>query len=98
MFFGDSMITPAISVLSAVEGLKVVSDDLDAWIAPSTAVIIVGLFLVQRRGTATVGRVFGPVMIAWFVVIAPGSPGTRRSSRCRSVILVSLVKELRSTE
>jgi KUP system potassium uptake protein len=69
LFFGDSMITPAISVLSAVEGLKVVADGLDAWIVPITAVIIIGLFLVQRRGTAAVGRVFGPVMIAWFVVI-----------------------------
>jgi KUP system potassium uptake protein len=69
LFFGDSMITPAISVLSAVEGLKVVSDGLDAWIVPITAVIIIGLFLVQRRGTAAVGRVFGPVMIAWFVVV-----------------------------
>ncbi|MFB9691110.1 potassium transporter Kup [Amycolatopsis plumensis] len=69
LFFGDSMITPAISVLSAVEGLKVVSGGLDDWIVPITAVIIVGLFLVQRRGTAAVGRVFGPVMIAWFVTI-----------------------------
>ncbi|MDT7800290.1 MAG: system potassium uptake protein [Actinomycetota bacterium] len=69
LFFGDSMITPAISVLSAVEGLKVVSDSLDAWIVPITVVIIIGLFLVQRRGTAAVGRVFGPVMIAWFVVV-----------------------------
>ncbi|MEU0791234.1 potassium transporter Kup [Amycolatopsis sp. NPDC005961] len=69
LFFGDSMITPAISVLSAVEGLKLVSDDLDAWIVPITAVIIIGLFLVQRRGTAAVGRAFGPVMIAWFGVV-----------------------------
>ncbi|MFG1646668.1 potassium transporter Kup [Amycolatopsis sp. NPDC049252] len=69
LFFGDSMITPAISVLSAVEGLKVVSGSLDAWIVPITVVIIIGLFLVQRRGTAAVGRVFGPVMIAWFVVV-----------------------------
>ena len=69
LFFGDSMITPAISVLSAVEGLKVVSDGLDDWVVPITAVIIIGLFLVQRRGTAAVGRVFGPVMIAWFVTV-----------------------------
>ncbi|MCE7004419.1 potassium transporter Kup [Kibdelosporangium philippinense] len=69
LFFGDSMITPAISVLSAVEGLKVIDPDLDNLIVPITAVIIVGLFLVQKRGTATVGRVFGPVMIAWFVAI-----------------------------
>ncbi|MET9002032.1 potassium transporter Kup [Amycolatopsis sp. NPDC004169] len=69
LFFGDSMITPAISVLSAVEGLKVVSDGLEDWVVPITAVIIIGLFLVQRRGTAAVGRVFGPVMIAWFATI-----------------------------
>ncbi|WP_265579760.1 KUP/HAK/KT family potassium transporter [Streptomyces spongiae] len=60
LFFGDSMITPAISVLSAVEGLKVVEPSLDSAIVPITAVIIVLLFLVQRRGTAAVGRGFGP--------------------------------------
>ncbi len=70
LFFGDSMITPAISVLSAIEGLKVVNPDLEAAIVPVTAVIIVALFMVQRRGTAAVGRVFGPVMIVWFTVIA----------------------------
>ncbi|MFF2475910.1 potassium transporter Kup [Streptomyces sp. NPDC058066] len=69
LFFGDSMITPAISVLSAVEGLKVVEPSLEEAVVPITAVIIVILFLVQRRGTAAVGRVFGPVMIAWFVAI-----------------------------
>ncbi|MBB5873685.1 KUP system potassium uptake protein [Allocatelliglobosispora scoriae] len=70
LFFGDSMITPAISVLSAVEGLKVVNPSLERLIIPITAVIIVVLFMVQRRGTAAVGRVFGPIMIAWFLVIA----------------------------
>ncbi|AZQ39529.1 potassium transporter Kup [Streptomyces cyaneochromogenes] len=69
LFFGDSMITPAISVLSAVEGLKVVEPSLEDAVVPITAVIIVLLFLVQRRGTAAVGRIFGPVMIAWFVAI-----------------------------
>ncbi|WP_405876196.1 MULTISPECIES: potassium transporter Kup [unclassified Streptomyces] len=69
LFFGDSMITPAISVLSAVEGLKVVEPSLEDLVVPITAVIIVVLFLVQRRGTAAVGKVFGPVMIAWFVAI-----------------------------
>ncbi|MFJ1748506.1 potassium transporter Kup [Streptomyces sp. NPDC088116] len=69
LFFGDSMITPAISVLSAVEGLKVVEPSLDSAVVPITALIIVALFLVQRRGTAAVGRVFGPVMILWFVAI-----------------------------
>ena len=75
LFFGDSMITPAISVLSAVEGVKVVEPRLDEWIVPMTAVIIVALFAVQRRGTAAVGRLFGPVMIAWFVAI--GACGVR---------------------
>ncbi len=69
LFFGDSMITPAISVLSAVEGLKVVEPSFDSWIVPITAVIIVALFSVQRLGTATVARAFGPVMIAWFIAI-----------------------------
>jgi KUP system potassium uptake protein len=75
LFFGDSMITPAISVLSAVEGLKIVEPKLDEWIVPMTAVIIVALFAVQRRGTAAIGRLFGPVMIAWFVAI--GACGVR---------------------
>ncbi|MER6127963.1 potassium transporter Kup [Streptomyces sp. NPDC001795] len=69
LFFGDSMITPAISVLSAVEGLKVVQPSLESAVVPITAVIIVLLFIVQRRGTAAVGRMFGPVMIAWFAAI-----------------------------
>ncbi len=70
LFFGDSMITPAISVLSAVEGLKIVEPSLEHLIVPITATIIVLLFLFQRLGTATVGRLFGPVMIVWFTAIA----------------------------
>jgi KUP system potassium uptake protein len=69
LFSGDSMITPAISVLSAVEGLKVVQPGLAGWVVPITAAIIIALFAVQRHGTATVGRLFGPVMIAWFAAI-----------------------------
>ncbi|MCW2512441.1 MAG: potassium transporter Kup, partial [Mycobacterium sp.] len=69
LFAGDSMITPAISVLSAVEGLKVVDPGLQPWVVPITAVIIVALFAVQRHGTGVVGSVFGPVMIGWFVAI-----------------------------
>ncbi len=69
LFFGDSMITPAISVLSAVEGLKVIDPEFEDFIVPITAVIIVALFSVQRHGTAVVGRFFGPVMIAWFAAI-----------------------------
>ena len=69
LFFGDSMITPAMSVLSAVEGLKVVQPSLADWIVPITAVIIFVLFAFQRYGTAAVGRLFGPVMIVWFAAI-----------------------------
>jgi KUP system potassium uptake protein len=70
LFFGDSMITPAISVLSAVEGVKTISPSFETLVVPITAVIIFVLFIVQKRGTAAVGRVFGPVMIVWFVTIA----------------------------
>jgi KUP system potassium uptake protein len=69
LFFGDSMITPAMSVLSAVEGLKVVEPSLADWVVPITAVIILVLFAVQRYGTHAVGRLFGPVMMIWFVSI-----------------------------
>ena len=69
LFSGDSMITPAISVLSAVEGMKVVNPGLRDWVVPITAIIIVALFAVQRHGTGAVGRLFGPVMIGWFVAI-----------------------------
>jgi KUP system potassium uptake protein len=69
LFSGDSMITPAISVLSAIEGLKVIDPGLGGWVVPITAIIIVALFAVQRHGTGVVGRMFGPVMIGWFVAI-----------------------------
>jgi KUP system potassium uptake protein len=69
LFFGDGMITPAISVLSAIEGVEVVEPSLHELVVPITAVIIIALFLVQSRGTAAVGRVFGPVMILWFTVV-----------------------------
>jgi len=70
MFYGDGMITPAISVLGAVEGLEIVAPALHPYIVPITLVIIVVLFLIQRRGTASVGILFGPVMCLWFVVLA----------------------------
>jgi KUP system potassium uptake protein len=69
LFFGDSVITPAISVLSAVEGVKVAAPSLAGLVVPITAVIIIGLFLVQRFGTGAVGRLFGPVMGVWFAAI-----------------------------
>ncbi len=70
LFYGDSLITPAISVLSAVEGLEVVNPDLADLVLPIGITIVVALFLLQRYGTATVGRFFGPIMVTWFVVLA----------------------------
>jgi KUP system potassium uptake protein len=69
LLYGDGAITPAISVLSAVEGLKVDAPKLSSAILPITTIILIGLFLIQSRGTAFVGRIFGPVMLAWFLVI-----------------------------
>ncbi|WP_434616994.1 potassium transporter Kup [Azospirillum sp. B2RO_4] len=70
LFYGDSLITPAISVLSAVEGLHVVAPALDAYVIPITLTILVGLFVLQRFGTEKVGRLFGPVMLVWFATLA----------------------------
>ena len=69
-FYGDGVITPAISVLSAVEGLALITPTLDAWIIPISLLIIFGLFFFQRKGTASVGALFGPIMTVWFVVLA----------------------------
>lgn len=70
LFYGDGMITPAISVLSAVEGLKVVSPSLDSVVLPITVVVLSMLFAIQRYGTGVVGRLFGPVMLLWFTILA----------------------------
>lgn len=70
LLYGDGVITPAISVLSAVEGLKVAAPALERFVVPLTMLILVLLFLIQKRGTARVGSVFGPVMAVWFVTIA----------------------------
>jgi len=70
IFFGDGVITPAISVLGAVEGLQVAAPALHTWIVPISLVILALLFMFQRHGTERVGSLFGPVMAAWFVVIA----------------------------
>lgn len=72
LFYGDAAITPAISVLSAVEGLKLVTSSLDAFILPITITIIVALFLVQSRGTAAVATFFGPITLVWFIVMGLG--------------------------
>ncbi len=69
LLYGDGAITPAISVLSAVEGLKVDAPSLSRFVLPITIVVLVGLFLVQHHGTGLIGRIFGPVMLAWFIMI-----------------------------
>jgi KUP system potassium uptake protein len=75
LFYGDGMITPAISVLSAVEGLEVVSPSLESVVIPVTLAIVVVLFSVQRFGTSIVGRAFGPVMAVWFAILAVSGLG-----------------------
>ena len=70
IFFGDGVITTAISVLSAVEGLEVAAPALRSYVIPITLVVLTGSFMVQRHGTASVGKMFGPVMVLWFAVLA----------------------------
>jgi KUP system potassium uptake protein len=70
LFFGDGIITPAISVLSAVEGLKTITPVFDAYILPITIIVLITLFMIQRHGTGSVGKFFGPVMILWFGTLA----------------------------
>jgi len=70
LFYGDGVITPAISVLSAVEGLKVATPLFEPYVIPISLALLIGLFMMQRRGTAKVGGFFGPVMVLWFVVLA----------------------------
>ena len=70
LFYGDGVITPAISVLSAVEGLEIITPAFKPYIVPITVIIVIGLFIFQRRGTASVGALFGPVMVLWFAILA----------------------------
>jgi KUP system potassium uptake protein len=80
LLYGDGTITPAISVLSAIEGLKIYAPQLDHAVVPATVVILAGLFLMQRLGTSRIGGLFGPVMLIWFIVIAIlGGIGIARS-------------------
>ena len=69
LFYGDAVITPALSVLSAIEGIKLVTSSLDPYVVPVTVIILMVLFAVQSRGTARVAAFFGPIMLVWFVVI-----------------------------
>jgi KUP system potassium uptake protein len=70
LFFGDGVITPAITTLSAIEGLEIAAPRLDAWVVPLTIVVLVAVFASQRFGTAKVGRLFGPIMLVWFLALA----------------------------
>src|SRR2546425_12686773 len=90
LLYGDGMITPAISVLSAVEGLSVATHAFEPYIVPITVVILLALFFVQHRGTAGIGAVFGPIMVVWFLTIAGlgvhamagNGAYSRQSTRC----------------
>src|SRR5687768_5948544 len=68
LFYGDGLITPAISVLSAIEGLETAAPALEPYVVPLAAIVLFGLFLIQSRGTERVGTLFGPVMLVWFAV------------------------------
>ncbi|HXD39595.1 MAG TPA: potassium transporter Kup [Ramlibacter sp.] len=70
LFYGDSVLTPAISVLSAVEGLEIVTPALKTWVLPLAMAILAGLFMAQRWGTAAMGRWFGPIIVVWFITLA----------------------------
>ena len=70
LLYGDGILTPAITVLGAVEGLRVATTALDAWVVPISVAILIGIFAAQRAGTAAVGRIFGPVTLVWFAAIA----------------------------
>lgn len=72
LFYGDSVITPAISVLSAVEGIQLVQPGLSAWVVPSTLAILAGLFILQSRGSGAIGRLFGPIMVLWLAIMGLG--------------------------
>ena len=93
LFFGDGVITPAISVLGAVEGLEVLAPGLDHWVVPIAAVIIVLLFTFQNHGTGKVGAVFGPVMVVWFVVLGDARRLARRATSRRAACTVAVLRD-----
>src|SRR5690606_24234396 len=70
LFFGDGVLTPAVSVLAAVEGIEVAAPALGDWVVPIAVLVLVALFATQRYGTEKVGKVFGPITILWFLVLA----------------------------
>ncbi|WP_409315002.1 potassium transporter Kup [Pseudomonas putida] len=84
LFYGDSMITPAVSVLSAVEGVGLAFDGIDHWVVPISLVVLVALFLVQRHGTEKIGKLFGPIMVTWFLAL--GALGVHGISQSPEVL------------
>src|SRR5688500_11905144 len=84
LLFGEGVITPAISVLSAVEGLEIATPALDHFVIPITVAILIGLFMMQKRGTARVGTIFGPVTLLWFLALAGLGVLDRKSTRLNS--------------
>ena len=85
LFFGDGILTPAISVLSAVEGLSIVEPTLQRYVVPVTLGILIALFMVQKKGTGAVGRIFGPIIIVWFVAL--GALGIAQIAQTPQVLL-----------
>ncbi len=85
LFYGDTMITPAISVLSAIEGIGIVSHTLDPWVVPLAVVVITILFLVQSHGTGAIGKWFGPIMLLWFITM--GALGAWRIAQTPQILL-----------
>ncbi|WP_454763701.1 potassium transporter Kup [Cupriavidus campinensis] len=85
MFYGDAVITPAISVLSAVEGLEIAAPGLSQFVLPITLVILAALFLIQRSGTHAVGKLFGPIMLVWFIAL--GALGVLHLVHAPSILL-----------
>jgi KUP system potassium uptake protein len=96
LFFGDALITPAVSVLAAIEGLKVVAPGFDLYIVPLTVAILVVLFAAHSRGTASVANFFGPVMTVWFLVISVQGviwiATAQRAHGVQSLVRISLVQ------
>ncbi|SHI12384.1 potassium transporter Kup [Pollutimonas bauzanensis] len=84
LFYGDSVITPAISVLSAIEGISVVSHRFDEWVVPLALIVLTALFVIQSRGTGAMGRLFGPIMLLWFLTL--GVLGVWRISETPEVL------------
>jgi KUP system potassium uptake protein len=82
LLYGDGAITPAISVLSAIEGIKIYAPQTERVVVPLTVAILVLLFMIQRRGTFWIGGIFGPVMLIWFVVIGAALTNARRVRAC----------------